>query len=198
VSSTNGIIDRDQFNEKQTDEISGLIKHDPKKLIKQYCSKKDTGAFTIFYRQQADKLWRFLIARGCDQDTAYDILSEAFIRFTQNICKDPRSPVAFLYRIAINLHIDHYRRSNISPTVTDSEHIEKSTDDTPLPTDEHEYLRSLVKTLTPDEQNMLLMRFWIGMTHKEVAQALDVPEGTIRRQSAAILKLLANKWDIEQ
>ena len=91
---------------------------DPARLILRYCKSDEREAFSDFYNLQAPKLWRFLVARGCDPDTAYDILSESFLRFSQSVCKDPSSPVALLYRIAINLHIDLYRHEKIARTAT--------------------------------------------------------------------------------
>jgi len=166
---------------------------EPNQLIRQYCESNDHKAFSDFYRQQADRLWRFLVARGCDPETAYDLISEAFLRFTQNVCKDPSSPVALLYRIAINLHIDHYRHEKIARTVSDPDCLEEIEEKQGITVDEKERLRRLIGTLKDDEQNLLLMRYWIGLTHKEVAQALDIPEGTVRRQSAELLKKLADQ-----
>ena len=133
------------------------------------------------------------MARGCDPDTAYDLLSESFLRFTQCVCKNPGSPVALLYRIAINLHIDHYRHEKIAKSVNDPVCLEKIEDYQAITVDEKERLQRLIRTLKEAEQNLLLMRYWIGLTHKEVAHALDIPEGTVRRQSAALLKKLADQ-----
>lgn len=166
---------------------------EPKLLIRRFCEINDHDAFNDFYRQQADRLWRFVVARGCDADTAYDIVSEAFLRFTQNVCKDPSSPVALLYRIAINLHIDHYRHEKIARADTDQDRLEQIVEYQGITADEKEQIRRLIRSLKNDEQNLLLMRYWIGLTHKEVAQALNMPEGTVRRNSAALLKKLADK-----
>ena len=60
--------------------------------------------------------------------------------------------------------------------------------------DEKEYLQSLLKKLPQDEQNLLFMRYRVGLTHKEIASMIDIPEGTIRRQCAAILNKLKQQW----
>jgi RNA polymerase sigma factor (sigma-70 family) len=52
----------------------------------------------------------------------------------------------------------------------------------------------LLKILPQDEQNLLFMRYRVGLTHKEIANMLELPEGTVRRQSAAILKKLKTQW----
>lgn len=169
---------------------------EPQQLLRKYCRDGDHGAFRAFYRAQATRLWRFLVARGCDPDSAYDLLSEAFLRFIQSICKDPSSPVALLYRIAINLHIDSYRRAQtaaIDPSI-DPDGVVTQTD---AETDERAYVRDLMGELDASEQNLLLLRYWIGLTHKEIAGMLEVPEGTVRRECAAALNRLRDMWGQE-
>ena len=170
---------------------------DPVSLIKNFCRDNDQAAFQRFYRSQANKLWCFLCARGANTEQAYDLLAEAFLKFSQNICKDPRAPVAFLYSIAINQHIDSYRRQQVRPEDSNTELTEASADAT-MPTDEREWVRRLIKKLPQDEQNLLLMRYWIGLTHREIAESIDLPEGTVRRQAAASLKKLRQYWQEDE
>lgn len=166
---------------------------DPVALIKRFCRKGDHSAFNRFYRTQADKLWRFLCARGARPEQAYDLLSESFERFIKNICNDPSAPVAYLYRIAVNLHIDTHRREQARPAESNTEIVEAHSDPAQA-IDEREWVRRLVNKLPPDEQNLLLMRYWIGLTHREIAETTGLPEGTVRRQAAASLKILRQYW----
>ena len=171
--------------------------NNPDHLIARYCADDDQGAFRLFYRAQSGRLWKFLIARGCSTETAYDLVAEAFLRFFQTVCRDPRAPVALLFRIAVNLRIDHYRRSKACPydPLTDPDESGVSA---PVDPDEHGYVRELIKTLPDDEQNLLLLRYWIGLSHKEVAQALLMPEGTVRRRCAETLDKLRAMWKSDE
>ncbi|MBM2830068.1 MAG: polymerase sigma factor RpoE, partial [Gammaproteobacteria bacterium] len=99
-----------------------------RQLLERYCRQSDNSAFNSFYRSQAGRLWRFLRARGCSEDGAYDLLAEAFLKFIQVVCNDLRAPVALLYRIAINLHIDSYRHDKASPVTTDNDIIDQAID----------------------------------------------------------------------
>lgn len=158
-------------------------------FIRRYCRKGDQVAFRRFYQKESERLWRFLVARGADQELAYDIVAEAFLRFVQNVCRDPSHPVALLYRIALNLRIDHIRREQASPVSTVSELPDQGTL-MPAIDPEQIAVQKALKSLYPDEQNLLLMRYWIGMTHAEIARTLELPEGTVRRQAAAALHKL--------
>ncbi|MEX2353032.1 MAG: RNA polymerase sigma factor [Gammaproteobacteria bacterium] len=167
---------------------------DAKQLLEHYCRNGDRTAFNTFYRQQADRLWRYLRVRGCSEDSAYDLVSEAFLKFIQVVCKDLRAPLALLYRIAINLQIDDFRRRKVSPVDYDNDAVTTE----PVVVEDNaglqSYVRSLIKTLPETEQNLLLLRYWIGLTHKEIAISLDIPEGTIRRQCAEALQKLKHRW----
>jgi RNA polymerase sigma-70 factor (ECF subfamily) len=162
-------------------------------LVRRYCNKGDEESFNRFYREQADALWRFLAARGCDRELSYDLVAEAFSRFIQVVCKDPTSPKALLYRIAINLHIDHLRRQK--PT-QDIETLAELPGDAP-DLEQLVHTRQILSTLGETEQNLLLMRYWVGMTYREIAEVLERPEGTIRRQSMELLRQLQARWGEE-
>jgi RNA polymerase sigma-70 factor (ECF subfamily) len=168
-----------------------------RQLLQRYCRDADIPAFNTFYRSQSGKLWQFLRNRGCSEDAAYDLLAEAFTKFIQVICKDLRAPAALLYRIAINLHIDNYRREKTAPVTADNDMIDEFPDPTPDFREERDYVQHLMKSLPQDEQNLLFMRYWNGFTHKEIAGILDLPEGTIRRQCAAIINKLRERWKDE-
>jgi len=176
------------------------VNTDPKDLLKKFCDQDDQSAFNRFYRQQSGRLWRYLRVRGCNEEAAYDLVAEAFARFIRVICKDPASPVALLYRIAINLHIDSYRREMASPIIHDSEAQEisaspESPDSVNL---QGQLVRFYLEKLPKDEQNLLLMRYWIGLTHKEIAGIVKIPEGTVRRQAAAAIKKIKALWQADE
>ena len=170
------------------------MQNSAKQLLEHYCKDADNNAFSKFYRTEAPRLWQFLRNRGCNHDGAYDLLSEAFLKFIQVVCKDLRAPVALLYRIAINCHIDSYRRDKASPVTTAGDLVNQHADAAVDFHDEQDYVHWLIKNLPQDEQNLLFMRYWTGFTHKEIAGILNMPEGTVRRQSAAIINKLQQRW----
>jgi RNA polymerase sigma-70 factor (ECF subfamily) len=170
---------------------------DSRQQIRSWCETGDTAAFRQFYRAQAPRLWKFLIARGCDREAAYDLLADAFFHFVQSVCRDPRAPVALLYRIAVNLRIDAHRRDK-ARLIDAVENLDGLPAPAAIEPDDHAQVRALVKTLSESEQNLLLLRYWIGLSHKEVAQALELPEGTVRRRCAEALNKIRDRWEGEE
>ncbi|MBI2994338.1 MAG: RNA polymerase sigma factor [Gammaproteobacteria bacterium] len=167
---------------------------DARELLRRYCQDSDQSGFSEFYGQESGRLWRYLRARGCSRDGAYDLLAESFLRFIQVVCRDLRAPVALLYRIAINLHIDGHRRAAASPVVSMDADADERPDESAQISDEQDYVRALLETLSEDEQNMLLLRYWIGLNHREVAETMNLPEGTVRRRCAAAIQQLRVRW----
>jgi RNA polymerase sigma factor (sigma-70 family) len=165
-----------------------------KQLLEHYCKDADHTAFSQFYRSETPRLWQFLRNRGCSEEGAYDLLAEAFLKFIQVVCKDLRAPVALLYRIAINLHIDNYRRDKASPIDPVNIDIEQQVDHKTEYKNQQDYVDSLIKTLPQDEQNLLFMRYRVGLTHKEIAKMMELPEGTVRRQCASIINKMKQQW----
>ena len=115
-------------------------------------------------------------------DATYELLSEAFLKFIQVLCNDLRVPLALLYRIAINLHFDIYRRNKASPIDQVDIDIEQHADAKSEFQDQQDYVECLIIELPQDEQNLLFMRYRVGLTHKEIADMVELPEDTVRRQ----------------
>jgi RNA polymerase sigma-70 factor (ECF subfamily) len=154
--------------------------------INQYCNEDDQVAFRRFYRKESVRLWRYLIARGATEAQAYDLVSEAFLRFIKTVCRNPSSPSAFLFRIAQNLLIDLFRKTGSRELPLEMVH-EKLTDQDVAEQTKQRDLMEAINKLSRDEQNIVLLRYWLGMTYKELSEIIGRPEGTLRRQGAAAL-----------
>jgi RNA polymerase sigma-70 factor (ECF subfamily) len=161
-------------------------------LIRHWCRTGEESAFERFYHAQSPALWRFLVLRGVDREDAYDLVAEAFGRFIGTVCGRPDAPRAFLYRIALNLATDRFRRRQVRPEAGKDP---DATEHDQLPVELTEDARRLLTGLDSGEQDLLLMRYWLGMTHREVAEVLEIPEGTVRRRAAALINRLQDRAD---
>lgn len=161
-------------------------------FIRHWCQSGDESAFDRFYTAQAPALWRLLVLRGVDREEAYDVVADAFGRFIGQVCRRPDAPRALLYRIALNLATDWFRRRRVRPvadTEPDALHHGQP------PAELSEEARRLLAALDTGEQNLLLMRYWLGMTHREIATVLEIPEGTVRRRAAALINRMQDGVD---
>tara|TARA_Y100000590_G_scaffold392342_1_gene469687 strand:- start:229 stop:618 length:390 start_codon:yes stop_codon:yes gene_type:complete len=89
---------------------------------------------------------------------------------------------AWLFRIARNTISDHWRRSRPSVSletlkgsfelVDDNDELDRIAN--------REQLSKAMKQLTPDQAEVLSMRFGLGMTHREIANILNKQEPAVR------------------
>lgn len=127
----------------------------------------DETAFVETYDLFAPKLYRHALFRTSSPETAQDIASETFVRAWESIrakAKEIRHLKAFLYRIADNLIIDHYRR-NARAAVPISDEIEETLRAPGDPLEEidrrlaGDRLAAMLAKLRPETRDLLVMRY---------------------------------------
>ena len=99
-------------------------------------------------------------------------MSETFLKFIQVVCKGPHAPVALLYKIAINCHIDCYRRAKVSPNEPVTIDIEQQPSHITETQTQQSYVDSRLKKLPQDEQSLLFMSYRVGFTGRHGAQVM--------------------------
>jgi len=144
-------------------------------------------AFDVLHERHRRRLHaaaaRALRSSGGD---AEGIVQEAFLRAHRTL-KEDRRPVElkpWLHRVVRNLCIDELRRNRLSTTaLEDGEHAGAQEDVYSTLSRRHE-LRRLIEDLAdlPEQQRAaLLMRELDGLSHEEVASALDVSPAASRQ-----------------
>jgi RNA polymerase sigma-70 factor, ECF subfamily len=113
-----------------------------------------------------------------DADLAEELAQEAVAR----VCRDWRkvrkldAPGAWLHRVARNLAHSHFRRTRTG----DRAHARAADPDTAPSDDDAVVLRAVVALLPERERDVIVLRFYLGLSVRETAQELDVPEGTVK------------------
>jgi len=80
--------------------------------LKNYKKSKDTKWFEKIYDLMLPKIYRFYYLKTFSRELSEDLTSEVFIRVYSNLGKtdlNERSFMAWIYKIANNLLIDHFR-----------------------------------------------------------------------------------------
>lgn len=111
-----------------------------------------------------------------DDDTAHDITSEAFTRLMSR-WSAAQDPHAYLYKTAVNLLRDHWRRARkerraIGVMAAGQQH---GPDGRP---DRATDLRALLEPLPAHQRTALLLHYLAGFPLREVAMIVGRPEGT--------------------
>src|SRR3972149_10564918 len=157
---------------------------DPDGLL-QGARKLDPQALADIYDLHSPGLYRYAMRRLGDACLAEDCIAETFSRFLQSLHKGrgPRDHLqAYLYRMAHNWIVDHYRRGP-SP----GEELPERMQDTGFSPEEktvhhlrQERLRTSLKKLTPDQQQVVALKFLEGWENQEIAQALRKTIGSVK------------------
>jgi RNA polymerase sigma factor (sigma-70 family) len=114
-----------------------------------------------------------------DRDVAEDVAQEALIR----LCRDwrrvrkLRAPDRWLHRVAINLAHSHYRRRTIERKAL-SIFAARPRGDFDPETDVEAL--ELLKNLPHRQKAALLLHYYLDMTVPEVAQVMEIPDGTAK------------------
>jgi len=162
----------------------------------------NSEAFGQLYDAYMERIYRFVYFRVEDQQTAEDITSQVFLKAWSNLDRFQfsRTPyLAWLYTIAHNAVIDHYRTRKVTTALDDvqlsqPDHSEVVENDIDLTT-EMRSVKSALQTLTDDQQKVLTLKFIEGMSNNEIARQLGKREGAIRALQMRGLQALAKQLE---
>ena len=146
-------------------------------------------------------IYRYISFRVDDAQTVEDLTSEVFIRFVHALRqrRGPKENIGgWLYGVAANVVKEHYRVQRKQRLAQLDETIPGRGPDPERDVSARlaaEQLRQALEDLSPEQQEVLALRFGYGMRHKEVAETLGKSEGAVRmlqvRAIAALSELLS-------
>ncbi len=148
------------------------------------------------YDEYFDKIARYIYVRLGDRNEAENLAGEVFVKALESLksYKERGIPMqAWLFRIAHNVSVDHLRkRGRIATVPIDDVPIEARED--PVATAEKsiemERVNEAMQKLTTEQREVVRLRFFGGLSSKEVGAILRKSDGAVREmQRAAIEKL---------
>lgn len=158
----------------------------------------DQEAFACLFDAYLERIYRYVYFRVQDEELAQDISSLVFLRAWENMHKFQNGPSPFagwLYRIAHNAVIDHYRvtRKMISLEEVDASKIAYSdeVDETMERKVRSRELSQALMELSHTQQQVLTLKFILGFTTLEIAHMLHKRVGAIRTAQMRGLKRMA-------
>jgi RNA polymerase sigma-70 factor (ECF subfamily) len=162
------------------------------------CQAGDEAAFTRLVQRYQRKVFTVALGMVKNPDDAMDVAQEAFIKVHRYIphFQGTSSFYTWLYRIVVNLCIDHLRRGKRHVTLDFDEKIgqaENSVDAGVLLSSDinvspsrylgrkelASHIFEAVQQLPPYHRAVILMREVEGMSYSDMAKAMKVSKGTI-------------------
>ena len=146
----------------------------------------DVEAFGELYERYLDPIYRYIRTRVAEDQTAEDLTEMVFLRTFERLDRyqERGHPFSsFLYRVARNQLVDHYRikKDEISLEAAQLvEHPASSMDEHIIKQDQANELRSAIEKLPEDYQDVIRFRILMDMPTAEVASWLVRSEGATR------------------
>ena len=161
----------------------------------------DTAAFGLLYDHYQPAIYRFVVVKVGRREDAEDITHQVFMNAWQNIKQYRHRGHPFsswLYRIARNQVIDHYRahKDNVSIESIEIDQLgiaatSSSQADLSLKLDLEKVMRALRK-LKQEYQDIILLRFVEELSIREAAAAMKKSEGAVKLMQHRAMKELKN------
>lgn len=159
------------------------------KTIAIRASRNDATAFTYLYRLYFTQVFTFINFRVSSREDAEDLTNTVFEKALGAIDRYRPKPAQFstwLYTIAKNCIIDHYRKRRLP--------VDEEAEAAVMPAADMSYdpvtvvlleerkrtLREALKELTDDQREVVECRFFFELSIQEAALVMDKTEGAVK------------------
>jgi RNA polymerase sigma-70 factor (ECF subfamily) len=186
----------------------------------------DKRAFKVLMQRYQRKVYAVAYGFLRNQEDALDVVQESFIKVHRYIGKfeGNSSFYTWLYRIVMNLSIDHIRKHKRTRHVDFDDSIDHGQDEGALGEDSlmprmlgqnpgkslvrkeiREQIGKALEELSENHRAVLVMRELEGMSYEEMAQAMQCSKGTImsrlfharRNMQKRLLEYMGGQKDLE-
>lgn len=172
-------------------------------LLNNYLSG-DRAAISQLIDRHTHRVRDYIRMMVKDNDVADDILQETFIKAVRVIDEgryaDTGKFLSWVLRIAHNQVIDHFRSQKNAKTVSESDagynmlgtlrFAERTVEDAMISSQIEEDVRRLIDRLPAEQREVVMMRYYSGLSFQEIADQTDVSINTaLGRMRYALINL---------
>lgn len=161
----------------------------------------DQDAFARLVEANQNKIYSLSLRMTGNPEDAADLAQEAFLKAWRSLSafQEESSFSTWLYRLASNLCIDFLRREKRRKTAVTTVSLDDDSDDAPpMEVPDHRFtpeteverreLRAAMSralhSLSEEHRRILILREVEGLSYTEIAQALELEEGTVKSRIA--------------
>ncbi|MBP6944755.1 sigma-70 family RNA polymerase sigma factor [Patescibacteria group bacterium] len=153
----------------------------------------DVQAFARLYETYANRIYRYHYYRTFHAETAEDLTSQTFMQALEHLPRydeDKGTFSAWLYTIARNLLIDHIRIHRRQVDIEDGWDLLQDTRSSGKTIEQRDLLERIEKhlhTLSPEQREILILRFWDERPYAEIATILHKSEAACKMSASRAL-----------
>lgn len=162
----------------------------------QKCQSGELAEFAVLYDAYSDSIYKFIYYRIQDRYRAEDLTSEIFFKALKKI--DHYNPdlaqfSTWLYQIARNHLVDHYRTFKALDELDEAIEISTS-EDIPAELDKSYdavKVRGAMEKLPLAMKEIIVMRMWEDLSYNEIAERTGKSEAALKMHMSRAMKKLA-------
>jgi len=151
-------------------------------------------AFLALYNKYKDKVYKNCYVVSSSKDEALDLFQEIWLKIylgIKNIKKPDYFPV-WINKVIRNTIINYYKKQKTKPILLEEgeevDNIYYQEEDR-----NKEKINNILKACSPTERYLLYLRYYEGLSIKEIANFYNTSEGAIKMRINRILRKLKGK-----
>jgi RNA polymerase sigma-70 factor (ECF subfamily) len=152
----------------------------------------DQNSLEILINRHKNRVYSYILLIVKNQELAEDIFQDTFIKVIRSLKQGKYTEngkfISWVLRISHNLIIDHFRKEKLNGTVSNEKadidifnsrkFSEDNIEDQMVTEQILLEVRDLIKELPEDQQQVIYMRHYLGLSFKEIADQTDVSINT--------------------
>ena len=164
------------------DELVALVKS---------VADQDQGAMTRLYDATSRLVYGLVLRILGDPSAAEEVLLDVYMqawRQASRYSEERGSPLAWLTTIARSRALDRARSGTQErrgqPLEAAAQHaIDACAEDAALASDVRKFVRRALELLSPEQREVIVLAYYGGLSHSEIALQLDQPLGTVKTRT---------------
>ena len=164
----------------------------------------EQSSFEILINQHKDKVYTYILLMVKNEHLAHDIFQETFIKVVRSLqsgrYQENGKFISWVVRIAHNLIIDHFRKEKQMKTCSNDEYemdifnsskfSDKTVEEDIIYDQIMSDVRALVEYLPDEQKEVIVLRHFMGLSFKEIADQTNVSINTaLGRMRYALINL---------
>jgi RNA polymerase sigma-70 factor (ECF subfamily) len=142
-------------------------------------ARGDEGSLRVFYDRFAERVLRYAYTLLHNRHLAEDVVQETMVAVWNGAVRfGGRSKVStWVFGIARHRALDLLRRETRGERVPD---VALTLPDPAPAVERREHVLSALSSLPEDQREVVFLTFYEGLSYKEIAATLAIPEGTVK------------------
>lgn len=156
----------------------------------------DGAAFRELYQQTSGVVYGFAMSILRNRHDAEDVMHDAFIRIFQSAVtyRPSGNPMAWILTIVRNLCYNRIRAGKVCEDLSEYDNLAGAVDGSEDVLDRM-VLETAMSILDAEERQIVVLHAMTGFKHREIAEILDLPTGTVTSKYNRALKKMKKKME---